>query len=252
MYRNRIIPCLLLKENKLIKTIKFKNEKYIGDPVNTIRIFNDKCADELIILDINASKNKKINFKLLLKMAIQSFMPLAYGGGINTLKDASKIFKLGFEKICLNSTLRKNLSLVKKISQIYGTQSVIVCIDIKKDKKGEYFIYDHLTGNIEGNPFEFAKRVEALGAGEILLNSVDKDGRMNGYDSFFISKISPEIKVPLIVSGGAGKFKDFKSAIRAGADACAAGSLFFYYGRHKAVLINYPEEFKKITNKIKR
>ena len=242
MYRNRIIPCLLLNENKLVKTTKFKNPKYLGDPLNAVKIFNDKCVDELIFIDISATKNKKINFKLLEKIANQSFMPLGYAGGINNFDDAAKIFKLGFEKICLNNSLFTNPNLITKISNTYGSQSVVVCIDVKKNIFGKYQIYNYLTNKTHNNLLEWAKNAEKLGCGEIIINSVDNDGVMKGYDPKLIKLISENLNIPVVALGGAGKLQDLQEIIKHGASAAAAGSLFVYYGPHKAVLINYPGE----------
>ncbi|CAF30639.1 AglZ/HisF2 family acetamidino modification protein [Methanococcus maripaludis] len=241
MYRNRIIPCLLLKDERLVKTVKFKDPNYIGDPLNAVRIFNDKEADELFFIDISASKRESINFDLLKKISSQSFMPLGYAGGIKCLNDAKKIFSIGFEKISLNTIVLKNPDLITEISKIYGSQSVLVTIDVKKNFFGKYYVYNHLKKKItKYNPVDFARKMEVLGAGELVINCVDNDGVMKGYNLKLIGEISKAVKIPIVALGGAGSLKDLDDAINVGASAAGAGSLFIYYGPHKAVLINYP------------
>jgi imidazole glycerol-phosphate synthase subunit HisF len=242
MYRNRIIPCLLLKGKGLVKSVKFKDYNYIGDPLNAVKIFNDKGADELLFIDIEASKTGKIQFELLQKIANQSFMPLGYCGGINNFDDAAKIFKIGFEKICLNTAVLKKPELITELAKIYGNQSVIVCIDIKKDLLGRYKVYEHTTKKTKEDLIELVLNYEKLGAGEIILQSVDNDGTMKGYDNKLINLVSSKVKIPVVALGGAGCMNDIKEAIDNGASACAVGSMFVYYGKNKAVLINYPEE----------
>jgi imidazole glycerol-phosphate synthase subunit HisF len=246
MYRNRIIPCLLLQKGVLVKTAKFKDPRYIGDPINAVKIFNDKGADELLFIDIEASKEKKnINFDLLLKIASQSFMPLSYGGGLHNIDDMKKIFSIGFEKISLNTSVLIDPSIVTKASETFGSQSVVVSIDVKKDLLGKYYVYNHvLKKNTTLDPIEYAIKIQNLGAGEILLNSVDNDGMMKGYDLELINKIASSLSIPVIALGGAGTPQDLEKAITAGASAAAAGSLFVFYGPNRAVLINYQSENK--------
>jgi len=241
MYRNRIIPCLLLKGKALVKTVKFEKPRYIGDPLNAVKIFNDKGADELFFIDIEASKQKtKINFDLLSKIASQSFMPLGYAGGLNDITDMKKIFSIGFEKISLNSSVLNDPGIVTKASETFGSQSVLVSIDVKKDFFGRYFVYNHvLKKNISLDPIDYSMKVQNLGAGEILLNSVDNDGVMKGYDLELIKKVASSLSIPVIALGGAGTSDDLKKAVDAGASAAAAGSLFVFYGPNHAVLINY-------------
>lgn len=224
--------------------MKFSNPKYVGDPINAVKIFNEKEVDEILILDIEASKqNKSPNFELLNRIGKEAFMPMSYGGGIKNLEDVSRILSSGFEKVCLNSTALKNQGLINEISDIYGSQSVVVSIDVKKNILGKYKVYDYLnkkTTNLD--PLDYAKSVEHFGAGEIFLNSVDRDGTMEGYDIELIRYISSEVGIPVIASGGAGKIEDFEKAVKiGGASAVAAGSLFVFQGVHRAVLITYPE-----------
>ena len=243
------MPCLLLRDSKLVKTIKFKNPNYVGDPVNAIKIYNEKEVDELIFLDITATvEKKKPNFKTISEIASECFMPLSYGGGITNLEDMKTIFNLGAEKIAINSYGVENPSFITKASEKFGSQSIIVSIDVKKKLVGSYEVYTHSgTKNANMNPVDWAKKVEDLGAGEILLTSIDRDGTMEGYDLTLIKTVSESVNVPVIVCGGAGKIEDFAEAIQAGASAVAAGSLVVYHGSAQGVLINFPtrDELKK-------
>ncbi|MCS3901421.1 AglZ/HisF2 family acetamidino modification protein [Methanococcus voltae] len=243
--RPRIIPTLLMENNRLVKTVKFKNPNYIGDPINAVKIFNDKEVDELIFLDIGCSKkHTSINYNLLDKIASQSFMPLCYGGGIKTFEEASKIFELGFEKISLNSVLFEKPSLLTELSQSYGSQSIVASVDVKKNLFGKLKVYNGSKNNsINDKILDYVKNLENLGAGELLINSVDLEGTYKGYNLSLINELSNALTIPLIALGGASSTKDFKDALQAGASACAAGSLFVYYGVNKAVLINYPTDF---------
>lgn len=238
----RVIPVLLLKNNGLVKGVNFKNHKYVGDPINAVKVFNEKEVDELVFLDIEASLiGKKPNFDLISNIASQAFMPFAYGGGINKISDIEKLFSLGVEKIILNTTATKNLSFIKEASSIVGAQSIVVSIDVKKSLFGKYVVYSHSgTKNTGLDPLEFSRQVEDAGAGEIILCSIDREGTGLGYDLELINKLSGAVGIPTVVSGGASSIDDFKSAIFAGASAVAAGNIFTFYGKHKAVLIDYP------------
>ncbi len=243
MLKTRVIPVLLMKNGGLYKGINFKNHKYVGDPINTVKIFNDKEVDELVILDIEASKlNKSINFELLENIASEAFMPIAYGGGIKTLKDAQKLFSLGIEKVILNTSAIDDFDLVKKLVESYGSQSVVFCLDIKKSFFGKYEAYSFSgTKKAKMLPIELAKKMEELGVGELIINSINNDGVMKGYDLNIIKEIATQLTIPVIVCGGAGVLEDFKKAKEYGAHGCAAGSMFVYNGIHKAVLISYPK-----------
>lgn len=242
MLRVRIIPVLLLRNKGLVKTVKFDKAKYIGDPINAVRLFNDKGVDELVVMDINASKERgKPDFELIEKFASECFMPLAYGGGISTIEDVKRLFAIGVEKIIINTTSLINLDLVSESADIFGDQSVVVAIDVKKNMWGKPYVYSHAKVKPAiTDVVEYANAAEIAGAGEILLNSVNQDGMMNGYDLSTIRKVSQAVKVPLVACGGAGKLQDLKEAYGAGATALAAGSLFVYHGPHKAVLVNFP------------
>lgn len=243
--RPRIIPCLLLKDQGLVKTIKFKTPNYLGDPINAVKIFNDKEIDELCILDIEASKQgRKPDFELLKNIAAEAFMPLSYGGGIKTIDEIKKIFRIGYEKVILNTSFIENPDIIKLSSEYAGSQSIVVSIDVKKRLMGDYrCVTKGGTTKLEITPFALAKKAQELGAGELLINSIDKDGTMQGYDIELIRRIVEIVSIPVIACGGASGLEDVKKVLHeGGAHAAAAGSMFVYYGRKKAVLINTPSE----------
>jgi imidazole glycerol-phosphate synthase subunit HisF len=254
MLRPRIIPSLLVHDNGLVKTVNFKNPKYVGDPINAVRIFNEKEVDELAIFDIDATVlSKEPDYVLIEKLANQSRMPLCYGGGVKTVEQAQRIFGLGIEKIALSSAVIQNPDLITQIADRVGSQSVIVVMDIKKKIFGGYEIYTHNGKKATGiNPVEFAEKAQKLGAGEIVINAIDQDGIMKGFDMTLIDKISEKISLPITVLGGAGSLQDIKKVIdRHGIIGVAAGSLFVFKGIYKAVLINYPnKEEKEKLNKL--
>lgn len=244
MLKTRVIPVLLLKNDGLVKTRRFKNAKYVGDPINAVKIFNEKQVDELIFLDIMASKlGSKPNFDLIENIASECFIPFAYGGGITSLDDASRLFKLGVEKIVLNSACFSNMKLIREIAAKFGSQSVVVSIDVKRTIFNKAKVYSHSKNKVtKWSPVEFAKILESEGAGEIFVNSVDRDGILCGYDIPLLKQISETVSIPVIASGGAGNINDFVVAVKdAKVSAVAAGSLFVFYNSDRAVLINYPE-----------
>lgn len=244
----RIIPVLLLHKGGLYKTAQFKNAAYIGDPVNTVRIFNEKEADELVILDYRASKDGyKIDLHKIEEISGEAFMPMAYGGGIASFDDAKKIFDAGYEKIVLNSILFAKPGLVKEIAAVYGAQAVIGSIDAKKNIFGKYKIFSHSgTKNTGHDPVEWAQQLEQMGVGEIMLNCIDRDGSWAGYEESLVEKVSRAVSVPLIACGGAGNMDHMKAAVKAGASAVAAGSMFVYQKKGMGVLISFPAESIKI------
>ncbi|MBP6755876.1 MAG: imidazole glycerol phosphate synthase subunit HisF [Bacteroidia bacterium] len=251
MLRPRIIPSLLIHDKGLVKTVNFKSPKYVGDPINAVRIFNEKEVDELAIFDIDATiLDQEPDYALIEKLANQSRMPLCYGGGVKTVEQAQKIFGLGIEKIALSSAVIKNPKLVTEIAERVGSQSVIVVLDVKKKFLGGYEVYTNNGEKATGiNPIKFVKELEDLGAGEIIINSIDNDGVMKGYDLNLIDKIAESISLPLTVLGGAGSLTDIEKVIdKHGVIGVAAGSLFVFKGTYKAVLINYPNQTEK--NKI--
>ena len=243
MLSSRLIPVLLLKNGGLVKTVKFRDPKYVGDPINAIRIFNEKEVDELMVLDIEASKKKnKPNFELIEQFASECFMPLSYGGGISNIDDAGTLFSLGVEKICIQTSAIEDMNIISKLVERFGSSSVVVSIDVKKDwlrRKRLFSNNKKLKNKFEW--LDFARKVESFGAGEIILNSVDNDGTMRGPDIELINSASMALNIPLIALGGIGSLGDIKAAIAAGASAVAAGSFFVFYGPHRAVLITYPK-----------
>ena len=248
---NRAIPCLLLQDGGLVKTVQFKTPQYVGDPINAVRIFNEKYVDELIFLDIDASEKKRQpNYDLIERLAGECFMPFCYGGGIKTVQQAKKIVALGVEKIAICSAAINNLDVLTHISQDLGSQSVVGVIDVKRTLFGKYRVYDaSRRKQTPLDPIEFAKRMILAGAGEIMINDVDRDGTYQGYDTQLISRVSQAIEAPLIACGGAGSLEDMQSVFGAGASAAAAGSIFVFYGPHRAVLINYPVD--EVIQKLK-
>lgn len=245
----RIIPCLLIHNKGLVKTVKFKDPKYVGDPLNAVRIFNEKEVDELMVIDIDAtSNNREPDYKLIQNLATECRMPLCYGGGIKTVDQALKIFSLGVEKIAISSIVVENPEIISKIAERVGNQSVIVVIDVrKKFLSNKYELITYNATKVTGrDPIEFVKYCESLGAGEIVINSIDHDGTMKGYDYLIIDKIREEISLPITALGGAGNLNHIGELIsRHGIIGAAAGSLFVFKGKYKAVLINYPNKYEK-------
>lgn len=238
------MPCLLLKNNGLFKTVKFKNPMYIGDPINTVRIFNEKEVDELVLLDIEATVEKRSPpFDLLYQIAGECFMPLSYGGGIKDIQTMKEIFNIGVEKVIINTCAHENPSLIQNAVQYFGEQSIVGSVDVKKNIFGYYKVYTNSgRKKTDYDPVQYACQLENLGVGELLLNSIDKDGTMEGFDLQLIKAVSEVVSVPVIASGGAGKVQDIINAIAiGGASGIAAGSMFVYQGKHRAVLINYPD-----------
>ncbi len=250
----RIIPCLLIQNKGLVKTVQFKDPKYVGDPINGVKIFNEKKVDEIIILDIDKTiLNQDPDYKMIENLASECRMPFCYGGGIKTVKQAKKIFSLGVEKIALSSSAISNLELVKEIALNVGSQSVVVVLDVKKDKLGNYNVWTH-NGKINTKIeiLSFVKKVQEFGAGEVVINSIDNDGMMTGYDFELAAKVRSSINLPLTILGGAGNLSDIGQLIsNHGIIGAAAGSLFVFKGIFKAVLISYPSyeiKYKLLNN----
>ncbi len=241
MRQIRIIPCLQLANQRLVKTVKFKIGNYIGDPVNTIKIFNDLEVDELCFLDITASgENKSPDFNLLRQIANECFMPLSYGGGINSFEAAKDIFSIGFEKIVLNTAAVRHPKLIGKIAEHFGSQAVIAAVDVRKNLFGRHEAITNNGRDKVGVPVvEWAQRLEAEGAGEILLTSIDRDGSWKGYDILITEKIARAVSIPVIANGGAGKLRHLTEAVEKGASAVAVSSLVLYQNKDMGVLINY-------------
>ena len=247
MLQTRVIPTLLLKDEVLVKTIKFKNPNYIGDPINTCRIFNELEADELAFIDIRSTlNNKPPNFKILREISSECFMPLSYGGGINTLQQIEKILKIGFEKVILNTAALLNPKLISDASNIFGSQAIVVAIDSKKNIFGKNQIFAK-SGKIKFNidPISFAKKAEDLGAGELIYTSIDREGTWSGYEIPLLKKITNQVNIPVIANGGAGTITHLNEAIElGGASALALGSMVVYQRKGMGVLINFPDRNK--------
>lgn len=243
MLKHRVIPALLLREGGLVKTQKFGKHKYIGDPINAIRIFNEKEVDELVLLDIDASRQRREpDYALIESVASECFMPLGYGGGISTVEQARQIFASGVEKVVLQTAALENPRLVGEIAQRFGSQSVVVSIDVKRDWLGRYRLWSSSSRSVRRQDWiQVMQAIVAAGAGEVLLNSVDRDGMQQGYDLRLIEAAAEAVDVPVIALGGAANLGDFVRAAEAGASAVAAGSLFVLQGPHRAVLISYPK-----------
>jgi imidazole glycerol-phosphate synthase subunit HisF len=251
MLKTRVIPCLLLKDRGLVKTIMFKRPSYVGDPVNAVKIYNEKEVDELLFLDITAThERRKPSLRMIAEIAAECFMPFGYGGGIRSIEVIREIFRLGVEKVAINSYAVENPDFILMASESFGSQSILVSIDAKKNWLGKYEIF--IQGGRKGtglDPVRFAALMEEKGAGEILINSIDRDGTMDGYDLGLIKSITQAVTIPVIACGGAGSIEDFSEAVKkGGASAVAAGSKVVYQGRNRAVLINFPgrEELEKV------
>jgi cyclase len=241
----RVIPCLLLKGEGLVKTVRFKEPTYLGDPRNTVKIFNEKEADELVLLDITATPEKrKPKFDLIKEIVSEAFMPVAYGGGIRDIEDARKMLALGVEKIVIGTYAAENPAFVSEAATQCGSQSVVVCLDVKRNMFGRYEVYaDCGRRSTRRDPVSLARELEARGAGEIMVNAIDRDGVMSGYDNNLLRSVSDSVRVPVIACGGAGRVEDFREAVeKGGASAVAAGSLFVFQGKHRAVLISFPSQ----------
>ena len=251
MLKIRVIPCLLLKNESLVKTIKFKKYNYIGDPINTVRIFNELEVDELMFLDIFASKeDKKINFNILKDIANECFMPLSYGGNIKSLDDAKKIFEIGFEKIIINSNAFNNLSFITELAQYFGKQSIIGSIDVKENFFGKKNVFSkHGECKEQESVVEWAKKLELAGVGELLITSINKEGTWSGYDIELIKSVTQSVQIPVIANGGAGSNLDIVQVVKkANASACAVGSMVVYQKKDMGVLVSFPN--KKSLEKV--
>ena len=243
----RVIPCLLYKGKGLVKTVKFSKTTYVGDPINAIKIFNEKQVDELVFLDIDATKEKrKPNFKLIEEIAGECFMPLCYGGGLSSVDDIRKVLSLGVEKVIINTQAVKNPDFIKEAVQKFGSSTIVISVDYKNNFFGNISIYTaNGSKNAKVDPIMFAEKMQELGAGEVMFNCISRDGMMDGYDVEFLERAVKSLKIPVIACGGAGKVEDLTEVVKkTKVAAVAAGSLFVFYGPHKAVLINYPNQKK--------
>jgi cyclase len=242
MLRTRVMPCLLLERGRLVKTVKFDNASYVGDPINAIRIYNDKEVDDLLVLDIGAGPGgAAIDLELMGRIASECFMPFTYGGGIRSLEQIKAVFAIGVEKIAVNRMALEDESFISRAADRFGSQSIVVSIDVRRPRFRPYEVFADRGRRPTGvRPVEFARRMERMGAGEILLNSIDRDGTMEGYDLELIKAVATSVGIPVIACGGAGRVSDLPAAVDHGAAAVALGSMAVYQGRQRAVLINFP------------
>ncbi|MCO5109155.1 MAG: AglZ/HisF2 family acetamidino modification protein [Burkholderiaceae bacterium] len=244
MYRARVIPCLLVRGNGLVKTRRFKDAVYVGDPVNAIRIFSEKEVDEIVVLDIDASREgREPNYELISEMAGEAFMPMAYGGGVRTLDQIRRLIRSGVEKVVVNTAATESTDLLAEAAAVFGSQAVVGAIDVRRTLLGGYKVVARsATVDVKVSLEDHVRHLAGAGAGEILLTSVDRDGMMNGYDLDLVKRVAQCVSVPLVACGGAGTIEHLSEAIREGASAVCAGSMFVFHGKHRAVLINYPKE----------
>lgn len=245
MQRPRVIPVLLLKNLGLVKSVKFKDYQYIGDPLNAVKLFNDLRADELVFLDILATKeNRSIDISFVEKLGDECNMPFAVGGGIKTVKEIKSILNAGAEKVIINSAAANDPSFIKNAAAEFGSSTIVVCIDVKKNFFGKELTY--IAGGTQSTgkgAVEFAKKMEENGAGEIIINSIEKDGLMTGYDLALVKKVSEAVSIPVVACGGAGTLSHMNECVsQSFASAVGAGSMFIYHGPRKGILINYPSK----------
>lgn len=252
MRRVRTIPVLTVDGNKLVKTVRFRKPNYIGDPINAVKIFNEKEIDELIVLDITATKNNaEPNYQLIKELAGECFMPLGYGGGISDFETAKKIFDLGVEKIILNTTIQTNSELIRQLVEHYGSQSIVGCIDVKKTFFGKQHVY-FKSGEVRGKetPEGLSKRLEQIGIGEIIIHNIDREGTFKGIDIDLMRSVSCSVNIPVVACGGCQEINEFLDLIDAGCSAIAASSMFVYKQKNfNSILINYPDQ-KELQEKL--
>lgn len=241
--RPRVIPVVLVSDRYVVKTTGFKKPVYVGDPINTVKLFNEKQADELFVLDIDATRTGRgIDFEFVEDVVSEAFMPVAYGGGVATLSQASRLFELGVEKVVIQDACFTRPGLITEMSRAYGAQAVVAAVDVGRRKFGGPAVIRHGHGPVETPPEAWAKKLQDLGAGEILLTSTLREGSRKGLDVDLVARVSSDLKVPLVVNGGADSLDDFAPAVKAGASAIAAGTMFTFHGPRRAVLIQYPSD----------
>ncbi|WP_128548311.1 AglZ/HisF2 family acetamidino modification protein [Larkinella soli] len=245
MYRPRVIPCLLLQNKGLVKSVQFRNHRYIGDPINAVKLFNDLRADELIFLDIRATaENRTIDPDLVRQIGDETNMPFTVGGGIRSLKAIETLIKAGAERVCLNSYALENPDFVRQASDEFGSSTIVVCLDVKKNLFRKESVYAQAGGKSTGrSPLEWAKQMADLGVGELVVQSIEHDGMMNGYHTELVRKIAGAVPVPVVALGGCGTFDHVRQIVtEGGASAASAGSMFVYHGPRRAVLVNFPTQ----------
>jgi cyclase len=241
----RILPCLLLKGNGLYKTVRFRDPTYVGDPINVVRIFNDKEVDEIAVLDIEATKRGSLPLPILRDLATECFMPLCYGGGVSSVDDLERLFGLGIEKVAINTAAVADPSLVTRGADLFGSQSIVVSLDVRS-RRGRWTVATRGgTRDTKIDVIEMARRMEGSGAGELLITSIDREGTGTGYDLELIRAVTSSVSIPVIAHGGAAGPDDLRRGFEQGASAVAAGSMFVFRGKHRAVLISYPDPAEK-------
>lgn len=242
MLETRVIPCLLLSGRGLVKTERFQNPKYVGDPINAVKIFNEKEVDELLLLDISVRRDRRlIQFEWIEEIVTEAFMPVGYGGGVRTIEDIRRLFDLGVEKVVLNTAVFDSPDLVRLAVQEYGSQSIVGSVDVARNWMGRRVVRVDCGRRKVGMTLEeYIDTTVSLGVGEVILTSIEREGTFKGYDLELVKLVSDRLSVPMVANGGAASFSDFKKAKEAGASAVAAGSLFVFHGKYRAVLISYP------------
>ena len=250
MIQARVIPCLLLRGNGLVKTKKFKDAVYVGDPVNAVRIFSDKEADEIVIFDIDASREgRQPNYELIAEMAGEAFMPVAYGGGVRSLEEIRRLIRSGVEKVVINTLATESTDTIRAAVEVFGSQAIVGAVDVRRKLLGGYAVLaKSATETTKLNLQQHIQSLVQAGVGELLINDVERDGCMVGYDMALVRSVT-QAPVPVVVCGGAGTLEHLRAAVLdGGASAVAAGSMFVFHGKHRAVLINYPKatELEKI------
>lgn len=250
MIQARVIPCLLIRGNGLVKTRKFRDAVYVGDPVNAVRIFSDKEADEIVILDIDASREgREPNYELIAEMAGEAFMPVAYGGGVRNLEQIRRLIRSGVEKVVINTLATESTDIIRNAVEVFGSQAIVGAVDVRRKLLGSYtVVVKSATETTRLNLQQHIENLVQAGVGELFINDVDRDGCMTGYDLALVRSVA-QAPVPVVVCGGAGTLDHLREAVHdGGASAVAAGSMFVFHGKHRAVLINYPKalELEKI------
>lgn len=240
--RPRVIATLLLSGRSAVKTTNFKNPRYLGDPINIVKIFNDKGVDELAVIDVSTDQAGEPDFQFLGDLAAEAFMPLTYGGKIRSASAAARVFESGIEKVLIGKMLYDQSDEVQQVVQRFGSQAVAGAVDVRNSAFNKKLVWNREAGRSQLSPVDWARHVESLGVGEILLSSVALEGTRRGYDLDLVSKVSDSVSIPVVANGGAGCVADFKAAVDFGASAVAAGSMFCFTGRYDAVLVNYPSE----------
>jgi len=247
--RPRIVPVLLLKQDGLYKGVRFSNYTYVGDPMNAVRIFNEKNVDELFLFDIAATQEKRLpRVDFLQRVADECYMPFGVGGGVRSVEDFRKLLQAGAEKVAVNTAAVVRPALIREAADTFGSQSVTVCVDVRRNWRGRYAVYTH-SGRKKTrlDPVSWAQEAETLGAGEILINVIDRDGTGDGYDVALVQRVAATVQVPVIACGGAGRLEHFAEVLTSGgAAAAAAGSFFVFHGKHRTVLLHYPDEMDRM------